>query len=39
MGFVLGLVVGVVVGWLVPQPQWAKNLFDSVKAMVTKKAE
>lgn len=32
MGFLLGLVVGAVVGWHVPQPQWAKDLFAKITA-------
>jgi len=33
--FVLGLVVGLIVGWnFLPQPQWVKNLVDKVVAKV-----
>lgn len=31
MGFVLGLIVGAVIGWHVPQPEWAKKLLDKLK--------
>jgi hypothetical protein len=27
----LGIAIGVTVGWLVPQPQWAKDLFVKVR--------
>lgn len=29
--FLLGLVVGAVIGWHVPQPEWAKNLLAKLK--------
>lgn len=29
MGFVIGLIVGLVVGWnFMPQPEWVKKFFD-----------
>lgn len=28
---ILGLVIGALIGWHVPQPQWAKNLLDKLK--------
>lgn len=28
---ILGLVIGVVVGWHFPQPEWAKKIFAKVK--------
>jgi hypothetical protein len=33
--FLLGAVVGVVVGWQVPQPAWAKKLMDDAKAKLS----
>lgn len=36
--FVLGLVVGLIVGWnFLPQPQWVKNLVDKVVAKISDK--
>jgi len=36
--FVLGLVVGLIVGWnFLPQPQWVKNLVDKVVAKISNK--
>ena len=36
--FVLGLVVGLIVGWnFLPQPQWVKNLVDKVVDKVKEK--
>ncbi len=35
MMFVIGLVVGTIIGWLVPQPQWAKDLFAKIKEKAT----
>jgi len=29
--FIIGLVIGVAIGWFIPQPQWAKDLFAKVK--------
>ena len=29
--------VGLVIGWHVPQPAWAKAAFEKVKALVVKK--
>jgi hypothetical protein len=35
MGFLLGLVIGLLVGWnLLPQPQWVVNLWEKFKAKV-----
>lgn len=31
MSFLLGGLVGLVVGWLVPQPQWFKDLLAQYK--------
>ena len=36
--FVLGLVVGLIVGWnFLPQPQWVKTLVDKVVAKISDK--
>lgn len=32
--FLLGLGVGLLVGWYLPQPEWAKSLVDPVVAKV-----
>jgi len=37
MEFLVGVAVGLVVGWHVPQPEWAKTLFEKVKGMFKKK--
>jgi hypothetical protein len=35
IGFILGVVVGLVVGWnFLPQPAWAKRSVDSVRNKV-----
>ncbi len=35
--FILGIAVGLVIGWnLLPQPVWAKNLWDKVTAKFKK---
>lgn len=32
MGFAIGLVLGIGIGWVIAeQPEWARNLADSVK--------
>ena len=31
MGFIFGIVVGVVIGWLVPQPEWFTDLLAKIK--------
>lgn len=31
MSFIFGAVIGVVVGWVVPQPQWFKDFMDKVR--------
>jgi len=31
--FVVGVVVGLVVGWAVPQPEWAKSIVNWVKRL------
>ena len=37
IGFVIGLGVGLIVGWnLLPQPAWVKNMFDRSKDEVDK---
>lgn len=36
MGFLLGLAIGAVIGWHVPQPQWAKDLLVKLKGLFTK---
>ena len=30
MSFVIGGVIGIIIGWFIPQPQWAKDLFSSI---------
>lgn len=38
MDWILFFVVGLIVGWnLLPQPMFVKNLWDKIKAKVTKK--
>lgn len=32
LGFLIGLVVGVVIGWHFPQPSWAKKAEDQAVA-------
>jgi hypothetical protein len=29
--FIVGLIVGALVGWHVPQPEWVKNLLNKLK--------
>lgn len=38
MGLILGAVVGALVAWSVPQPQWAKNVQAKIAALFTEKA-
>lgn len=33
---VVGLIVGAFIGWLIPEPQWAKNIVAKIKAKETK---
>jgi uncharacterized membrane protein SpoIIM required for sporulation len=37
MELLLGFVVGAFVGWTIPQPAWAKALFDKFVAAITSK--
>lgn len=32
MSFVLGIAIGIAVGWLVPQPQWFSDLLEKIKS-------
>ena len=37
MQFILGAIVGLIVGWnLLPQPEWAKELYDKAVAKIKK---
>lgn len=37
---VIGFVVGLIIGWnVLPQPQWAKNIWDKIVAKFKKKPE
>lgn len=29
-GFIVGVIVGLVVGWNLPQPKWARDLQDKI---------
>jgi len=32
---IIGLIVGVAIGWMFPQPQWVKDLFAKIKGSVS----
>lgn len=34
--FIVGVVVGIVVGWHLPQPEWAKNALTKLKETFNK---
>lgn len=34
MLLIVGIVIGVIIGWLIPQPQWAANLITKIKNRV-----
>lgn len=33
---IIYILIGVFIGWSIPQPVWAKNLTDKVKALFSK---
>jgi hypothetical protein len=35
LGFIIGVIVGICIGWTFPQPEWAKRFFAWVKAKAT----
>jgi hypothetical protein len=37
---IIGFIVGLIIGWnVLPQPQWAKNIWDKIMAKFRKKPE
>lgn len=34
MWFIVGLIIGIIIGWLIPQPKWAADLITKVKNRV-----
>lgn len=32
MWFIIGILIGIFIGWLIPQPQWAIDLINKIKS-------
>lgn len=39
MGYLVFLFVGLLLGWSLPQPQWANTLVEKIKLFFTNKGE
>jgi hypothetical protein len=37
MTFTLGFIVGILLGWQVPQPKWVQRLWDKLAAKIKEK--